>query len=110
MLIFKILSGSRSRVCKERVLSWKAPPLGYVKLNFDGSLIKESGEACLGVILRDSQLSVLMVASKKERGAFDVDGIETLTTFRELQLTWNLGITHLILHGDSMLTLETICS
>ncbi|KAG6678389.1 hypothetical protein I3842_14G077800 [Carya illinoinensis] len=51
---------------KEYILSWKSPPIDYVKLNFDGALFRKMGAAGVGIILRDEKGAVLFASNRKE--------------------------------------------
>ncbi|KAG2587723.1 hypothetical protein PVAP13_5NG166162, partial [Panicum virgatum] len=44
--------------------AWSAPDVGWVKINVDGAYMEDSGEAGIGVIIRDSSGQVLLTAWK----------------------------------------------
>jgi hypothetical protein len=46
------------------VESWKKPPIGYVKLNVDGSFMVQDGAASAGVIVGASDGSIILSACK----------------------------------------------
>ncbi|KAG6732639.1 hypothetical protein I3842_01G187900 [Carya illinoinensis] len=73
---FNTTKSNQLIIRKERLLSWKPPPSGKSKLNFDGPLLKQSKNVGIGVILRDNKGEVLLALSQKEVGMFDVDNNE----------------------------------
>jgi hypothetical protein len=44
------------------VQRWKPPPVGWSKINFDGSFVEHTGEAGVGVIARNHQGEVIFTA------------------------------------------------
>lgn len=51
-----------------------------------------------------------MAVSRRELSIYEVEDIEALAVLRELQLFSHLGISYLILKGNSLTVLEAICS
>ncbi|KAG2689169.1 hypothetical protein I3760_09G128000 [Carya illinoinensis] len=49
-----------------RVLIWKPPPQGSLKMNVDGATLGEIDKAGIGLVLRDHEGNVLMACSKIE--------------------------------------------
>ena len=45
-------------------LRWKQPDLGKLKTNFDGAVFGSSQEACIGVVVRNSQGEIMATLSE----------------------------------------------
>lgn len=88
---------------KEKILSWKPPQAGYVKLNFNGAIFQDLGVAGVGIVLRNDQGVVLFAASRKEIGGFSVDDIEVMATLKSLWMISQLGFQNLQLEGDLLI-------
>lgn len=91
---FNTTKSNQLIIRKERLLSWKPPPSGKSKLNFDGPLLKQSKNVGIGVILRDNKGEVLLALSQKEVGMFDVDVIEVLAA-RSMGITYDFPFRYL---------------
>jgi len=58
--------------------AWSAPDVGWVKINVDGAYMEDSGEAGIGVIIRDSSGQVLLTAWKHISDAGSAEEVEAL--------------------------------
>ncbi|PRQ20304.1 putative ribonuclease H-like domain-containing protein [Rosa chinensis] len=47
-----------------RVLKWKVPPQGWLKVNFDGAYNQGSGKAAIGFVIRDARGTFLGAVGK----------------------------------------------
>ena len=59
---------------------WRAPPAGFVKINFDGAVFDEANMSGVGVVIRDSYVEVLASCSEKISQAYEVEVTEALAT------------------------------
>ncbi|KAF5464321.1 hypothetical protein F2P56_014405 [Juglans regia] len=91
-------------------LCWLPPPCGSFKLNVDGVIFKALNCSGVGTVLRDEKGCMVLAMSRRELGIHEVEDIEALAALRGLQLISHLGISHLILEGDSLAVMEAICS
>ncbi|KAG2717733.1 hypothetical protein I3760_03G189800 [Carya illinoinensis] len=73
---FNAIKASSHIVKMEEVFKWVPPPLGKVKLNFDGASFSHKGKIGVGIILRNHMGHVLYALSQKEDGVFEMDEIE----------------------------------
>lgn len=64
----------------------------------------------IGVILRDDRGEVLFAMSRKEVHVLEAQDVETMAALRDLQMILNLGISSLVLEGDSLVVIEAIRS
>ena len=46
---------------------WRAPQVGFVKVNFDGALFGDSNKSGVGIVIRDKNGAVLASCSKKKK-------------------------------------------
>ncbi|XP_035545765.1 uncharacterized protein LOC118348330 [Juglans regia] len=91
-------------------LLWYPPPCGTFKLNVDGTIFSSLNASGVGAVLRDNNGCMVMAMSKRELGIHKVEDIEVLAALRGLQLISHIGISHLIIEGDSLAAMEAICS
>ncbi|CAN1130920.1 Putative ribonuclease H protein At1g65750 [Linum perenne] len=76
----------RTEVC----ISWEATPPEWVTLNFDGSVISESGQAVAGGLIRDYQGHYL-AAFSENLGICSITRAELRGAVSGLQLAWDRG-------------------
>ncbi|KAK0603530.1 hypothetical protein LWI29_005964 [Acer saccharum] len=86
---------------KSCMLSWTAPPPGWVKLNVDGSRISDSGFIAAGGIIRNERKSWL-VGFALNKGSGDVIEAELWGIFEGLNLAWKAGFRKVEVESDSM--------
>ncbi|XP_028554354.1 uncharacterized protein LOC114580563 [Dendrobium catenatum] len=80
---------------------WCTPPLKWLKVNFDASLLP-SNRAGLGIVVRDD-LGRLIVAASKMIEHWDTTTVELLAALmlREVLEDWMLDCEGLVIEGDS---------
>lgn len=69
-----------------RAEKWKPPDSGCLKTNFDGAVFVDSGEAGIGVVIRDSRGQVLASLSKRIPNPSSVAVLELLAARRAVTL------------------------
>ncbi|KAF5475513.1 hypothetical protein F2P56_007313 [Juglans regia] len=94
----------------QTLLCWQPPPSGQLKLNFDGAIFYQELKSGVGAVLRDDKGSMIMAMSRLEEGILLVEDVEAIAALRALQFISHLGISHLILEGDSLIVVEAIQS
>ncbi|KAE8803473.1 hypothetical protein D1007_20702 [Hordeum vulgare] len=89
------------------LVSWSRPPMGWCKLNFDGSVKRDgSGRATIGGVIRNSSgQAILAYAERTEHAGVGV--VEARALMRGLELALAMGCTSLVVEGDD-LTLVTL--
>jgi ribonuclease HI len=83
---------------------WKNPPLGFVKMNFDGASKGNSGLAGYGVVFRSDQGSILHILARNIRHDTN-NATELEALIISIQSTSLLGYHTLIVEGDSQIIL-----
>ena len=93
-------STSRMKQPKENA-KWQPPMEGIYKMNYDGAIFTESGEAGIGVIVRDARGEVIATLAKKILYPGLVEVLEVLAARRAGKFAVELGLSSSILEGDS---------
>ena len=84
-----------------RVVCWKPPPPGVVKINFDGAIFSTQSSAGLGVIIRDHAGLVLAALSQSIPLPTSVETVEVMAGRRALLFAKELGFERVLVEGDS---------
>ncbi|XP_062005714.1 uncharacterized protein LOC133722872 [Rosa rugosa] len=61
-----------------KILKWQCPPVGWLKVNFDGAFTPSSGKAEIGFLVRDSQGTFLGAVGKVVTRVQSVEHVELL--------------------------------
>ncbi|XP_050255047.1 uncharacterized protein LOC126700926 [Quercus robur] len=93
-------SMSRMKQPKENT-KWQPPMEGIYKTNYDGAVFIESGEAGIGVIVRDARGEVITTLAEKILYPGSVEVLEALAARRATKFAVELGLSSSILEGDS---------
>ena len=91
---------SRMKQPKENA-KWQPLMDGIYKMNYDGTVFTESGEAGIGVIVRDARGEVIAALAKKILYSGLVEVLEVLAARRAAKFAMELGLSSSILEGDS---------
>ncbi|CAI9097378.1 OLC1v1033781C1 [Oldenlandia corymbosa var. corymbosa] len=86
----KRIMGSSKVVKMTRMLSWKPPPMDWLKLNSDGEINGDTGMASAGGVIRDSN-GIWKGGFLMNIGFYSVIGAELWGLFQGLNLTWESG-------------------
>lgn len=82
------------------------PPLGELyKTNYDGAVFSESGEAGIGVVVRDAKGEVIAALAEKITYPGSVEMLEALAARRAVKFIVELGVSLSEFEGDS----EVVC-
>lgn len=89
--------------------SWKAPPLGWIKLNFDGAVSLDNQHAPIGGVLQDANVNwlwgyAIMFASSS------IFKVKARTMLDGLILAWDKGFKKVEVECDNMLLVELLHS
>lgn len=87
-----------------------SPSSPLVKVNFDGVVFKETGNARIGVIIRDSQGLVIKSMTKKVLLPHSVAAVEALAVVNALNFAQKLNLSSIILEGDSEIVIKALKS
>ena len=80
---------------------WKPPPWSKLKVNFDGFVFRENQRTGVGVIVRNAKGSVIASMVESFHLPFLVAAVEVIAAKKALQLAEDLGLSSIILEGDS---------
>ena len=91
-------------------IRWSPPPVGTVKVNFDGAILKDIRKAGIGVIVRDSNGQAIASLSEQTSLPFSPEIAEAMAAARAISFVQDLGFTSFILEGDSVNVINTLNS
>ena len=84
------------------------PPANFVKINFDGAVFSKDNLSGLGAVIRDEYGLVLGSCSKLLPQAYSAMVVEALAAATALALAEDLGMTRVILEGDSLVIINAL--
>ena len=87
---------------------WEPPPSPFLKINFDGTVFKDKGEAGIGVVVRDSHGMVIASLAEKIQLPSSLDEVEALAAVRAVTLAVNLNLLSFIVEGDSEVVISAL--
>ena len=70
---------------------WRSSTVGFVKINFDGIVFRESNMSGIGVVIRDNNGVVLASCTKIITQAYKANEIEALAALKALSFAYKLG-------------------
>ena len=79
-----------------------------IKINFEGAVFKETEEAGLGIVVRDSQGKVLASLVEKIRLPSSSNEVEALATVQAITLAMDLNLPSFIVEGDSKVVISAL--
>lgn len=82
--------------------------MGCYKTNFDGSVFAESGEASIGVVIRNSNDEVMASLSKRILYPSSITLLELLGARRAALFVSEVGLDNSILEGDSEMVINVL--
>ena len=89
---------------------WEPPPLSLLKINFDGAVFRETEEAGLGVVVRDSHGQVLASLAEKIKLPSSSNEVEALAAIQAITLAMDLNLPSFIVEGDSEVVISALRS
>lgn len=89
---------------------WKSPPWSKLKVNFDGSVFRENQCVGVGVIVRNVEGTVIASMAESFHLPFSVAAVEVIAAKKALQFTKDLGLSSIILEGDSKIAIDGLKS
>ncbi|KAF5454991.1 hypothetical protein F2P56_024611 [Juglans regia] len=84
------------------VIHWKAPPVDWYKVNWDGAVDKVKGLIGIGVVIRDRSGQVIATLRQKEKLYPDPLLAESYGALQAVKLAREIGLHQVILEGDSL--------
>ena len=94
----------------KRKVRWKPPDPGSYKINFNGATF--AGEKCsdLGVMVRDKEGLVIVAMATHVPQLLQAIEIEALAANKALEFAQEMGLSDVVLEGDSSLVLVALSS
>ena len=89
---------------------WRAPPTGFMKINFDGAVFDDANMSGVGVVIRDCYGEVLAYCSDKISHAYEAEVTEALAAQKALSFAQELGFQNVILEGDELGLIQALKS
>ena len=87
---------------------WQTPPSACFKINFNGATFVAENKFGIEVVIQDSQCMVIASLSQLLPHEFQAVEIEALAATRALEFALELGITHVVLEGDSKVVMDAL--
>ena len=87
---------------------WEPPPPLHLKVNFDAAVFRETEEARLGVVVRDSLGKVLATLAEKIKLPSSSDEVEALAAVRAITLAIDLNLPSFVVEGDSEVIISAL--
>lgn len=81
-------------------INWSKPPVGWVKINVDGSTKFGEGRARVGCVARDHK-GVSLVGEARSADLASSAITELMAIYARLNLAWKNGFMKIILESDS---------
>ena len=100
----------QSRHSTQMQSRWSPPPMGMIKVNFDGAFFRDIRKAGIGVIVRDSNSKAIATLSEQACLPFSPEIAEAMAAARAVSFVQGLGFTSFILEGDSDNVINTLKS
>ena len=85
---------------------WKPPSWPILKVNFGGAIFREQNSLGVGVVIWDDKGQVVTSMDKKITLPCLVTVVEVIATKRALKLALDIGLSPIVLEGDSKITIE----
>ena len=85
--------------------TWKPPPSGTFKINFDGAIFPMEKKSSIGVVIRDSRGLVIASCSKVVHQVLGACDVEAMAAMWALSFASNVGVKRAVLEGDSMVVI-----
>ena len=103
---YRLVKNYNIKLHAEKILKWKHPPNGVLKINVDGALFSDIKKSGVGAILLDEAGYVILAMSKIENEMDEAEDIKSLAALRGLQMICHMGIGAIILESDSLKVVE----
>ena len=87
---------------------WVSPPANLVKINFDGAVFSKDNFFGVVAMIRDENGLVLGSCTKRLPQAYSAVEVEALAATTALALAKDLGVTRVILEGDSLVVIKAL--
>ena len=102
-----VLSPTPPAVPRPRV-TWKPPDASCFKINFDSAIFRNENRSGIGVVVRDHTGSIIVSLTQLISPALQPAEIEAVAAARALEFGNEIGISEVVLEGDSELIIKSL--
>ncbi|KAL0002042.1 hypothetical protein SO802_015823 [Lithocarpus litseifolius] len=88
--------------------NWKAPPLGFFKVNIDATASDDERKSCIGVVIRGSKGEILATSSKVFPVSFTAEISKVVAVLEGVLLAAKMEVTHAIIKSDALSIIQAI--
>ncbi|KAF5458722.1 hypothetical protein F2P56_022732 [Juglans regia] len=100
--------GDRANKICTSVEVWQAPPLAWIKLNWDSAVDKARGLVGVGVVVRNSSRKIIATLRTKKHLYPDPLLVEAFEALKMVQFGLELGLTQIIIERDSLQVINNL--
>ena len=90
------------------IQQWRPPDPNIYKINFDAAVFQASNLASVGVIVRDNRGDPIGVLTMPIPIRQSVVELEALACQRAVQFALEIGLTQVVVEGDSVTVIEVL--
>ncbi|XP_061998963.1 uncharacterized protein LOC133716270 [Rosa rugosa] len=107
----QLLGPVQDNLAKEtrKILKWQCPPVGWLKVNFDGAFSPSSGKAVIGFLVRDSQGTFLGAVGRVVTRVQSAEHVELLACKEAFGYVMEHGLCPVILETDCLVLKQQVC-
>ncbi|KAK9986499.1 hypothetical protein SO802_031450 [Lithocarpus litseifolius] len=87
---------------------WKAPPLGFFKVNTDATASNDERNSCIGVVIRGCKGEILAASSKVLPASFTAEISEVFAVLEGVMLAAKMEVTHVMFESDALSIIQAI--
>ncbi|KAH1081692.1 hypothetical protein J1N35_021453 [Gossypium stocksii] len=87
---------------------WRPPPQGFLKINFDAAFDKKEKKSCSGIIVRKPKGVVTESKEQIHTNISSSFAAEAIACLQAVNIGRELGLTHVIIEGDSLTVIKKI--
>lgn len=89
---------------------WLAPPVNFVKVNWDAAVDIAHGKMEIGVVIRNSNGEVLASLAAPKASIIAPDTAEAMAALKAVSFSRDLGFTKVVLEGDALSVVQGLRS
>ncbi|XP_059461945.1 uncharacterized protein LOC132190935 [Corylus avellana] len=83
-------------------VTWVPPPVGYVKINWDASIINSQHQMGVGVIVRDHTGKAMAMLCATKRSITNAPTVEAIGAWLAVDYAQRMGYQNVVFEGDAL--------
>ena len=87
---------------------WKAPPIGFFKVNTDAAASDDERNSCIGVVIRSCKGETLAAACKVLPTSFSAEISEAFAVLEGVLLAVKMEVSHVTIESDALSIIQAI--